>query len=251
MSRRPKKIMGPHGEMWHVGVDSEGNEFRIAEIAGVIARSPVDGGSIMDTSLLFSPGEDVLRANLLMESDRTIEKMEARGAQEVVAQRRRLPTDGLDKKQAEAVGIEVHDVDTNDPIWTHVTLPEGWKIERTDHSMHTKLVDEKGRKRGGIFYKAAYYDRSANMHFTRRFTVNAYGDDCVDPPYESGKPWPKKQRQRVLVKDTATDEVLFATDWLEPEEPRNFDAEEALVKEACEWLDETFPLHNHPAAYWD
>ena len=203
MPRRSEKIMiGPHGEMWRIGVDEKGNEFRIAEIAGAVSRSPVNEGSITDTSTFCSPDEDVLKANHLMESDRTIEKMEARGAQEVAAQRRRLPTDGLDKKVAEASGIEVHDVEENDPIWTHVTLPEGWKIERTDHSMHTKLVDEKGRKRGGIFYKAAYYDRSANMHFTTRFTI----DSDYDPPLEKRT---KYSKQRFLVKDTATGEVLF------------------------------------------
>jgi hypothetical protein len=42
-----------------------------------------------------------------------------------------------------------------------VSLPPGWKVVPTDHSMWSDLVDAKGEKRASIFYKAAFYDRDA------------------------------------------------------------------------------------------
>jgi hypothetical protein len=40
--------------------------------------------------------------------------------------------------------------------------------------MHSDLLDEHGRKRAGIFYKAAFYDRHAHMSMTPRYWINAY-----------------------------------------------------------------------------
>ena len=44
------------------------------------------------------------------------------------------------------------------------TLPPGWSRQGSDHAMWAHLLDEHGRQRVGIFYKAAFYDRSAHMH---------------------------------------------------------------------------------------
>jgi hypothetical protein len=68
-----------------------------------------------------------------------------------------------------------------DDLFIEVKFPAGWKKVATEHSMWTDLVDDKGRKRGGIFYKAAFYDRSAHMHLNRRYSygtqpINGYGD---------------------------------------------------------------------------
>src|ERR1700761_5319407 len=43
--------------------------------------------------------------------------------------------------------------DDADDLFVKVQFPEGWKKVPTDHSMWTDLVDAKGRRRGGVFYK--------------------------------------------------------------------------------------------------
>jgi hypothetical protein len=58
-----------------------------------------------------------------------------------------------------------------DRLFRPCTLPEGWTKRPTDHSMWTDLLDERGRVRAKIFYKAAFYDRDAFMHPEPRFTI--------------------------------------------------------------------------------
>lgn len=57
-----------------------------------------------------------------------------------------------------------------DDLFNNVQLPSGWIKRPTDHSMWSELVDDKGRVRAHIFYKAAYYDRSAHIGFSLRYT---------------------------------------------------------------------------------
>jgi hypothetical protein len=60
------------------------------------------------------------------------------------------------------------------------TLPEGWRREGSDHAMWSHIVDDQGRKRASIFYKAAFYDRGAHMSLvspTSRLSDLIYADD--------------------------------------------------------------------------
>ena len=91
-----------------------------------------------------------------------IEEQEARGQTSFVNSET-LPTDirGGDVTVLEAAGVVFGDLVDGDPIFRHVTLPDGWEKVATDHSMWSKLVDADGVERASIFYKAAFYDRSA------------------------------------------------------------------------------------------
>jgi hypothetical protein len=53
-----------------------------------------------------------------------------------------------------------------DDLFRKATLPEGWKREGSSHAMWSYIVDERGIERVGVFYKAAFYDRKADMHVT-------------------------------------------------------------------------------------
>lgn len=54
-----------------------------------------------------------------------------------------------------------------DDLFIYVTLPKGWKKEGTEHSsMWSLLLDETGKERASIFYKAAFYDRDAFLNIT-------------------------------------------------------------------------------------
>ena len=91
----------------------------------------------------------------------SIEASEARGQHELVASTQ-LPCRVIgDKSQLEAAGVVFGEPTPNDPLFCEAKLPAGWKKEATDHSMWSKLVDDKGRTRASIFYKAAFYDRDA------------------------------------------------------------------------------------------
>ena len=93
-----------------------------------------------------------------------IEASEARGQREL-SDGSQLPSDiSGDKAELEKDGVVFGQPSVDDPLFLDVTLPDGWKIERTDHSMWSKLIDANGRERASIFYKAAFYDRRAFMN---------------------------------------------------------------------------------------
>jgi hypothetical protein len=95
-----------------------------------------------------------------------IEAMEAAGQRQLVNSDR-LPTDLRgDRAEFEALGFTFGEPDKDDPMFCAATLPPSWKREGSDHAMWSYLTDEHGRKRASIFYKAAFYDRSAFMNLT-------------------------------------------------------------------------------------
>jgi hypothetical protein len=63
-----------------------------------------------------------------------------------------------------------------DPLFRQATLPTGWAREGSEHSMGSYIVDELGRRRCSIFFKNAFYDRSANLSVV---TVYGYLTTCL------------------------------------------------------------------------
>lgn len=63
------------------------------------------------------------------------------------------------KEHLEAAGVVFGE--KIDELFQAVQLPEGWHKKATDHSMWSELIDEHGKKRASIFYKAAFYACSA------------------------------------------------------------------------------------------
>lgn len=105
-----------------------------------------------------------------------IEQMERDGQRQLVNSDR-LPSDVKgDRAGWEALGFTFGDPDPDDPMFMPATLPPGWKREGSDHAMWSYLKDGLGRQRAAIFYKAAFYDRSAFMHL---ITVGQYADTVV------------------------------------------------------------------------
>ena len=81
----------------------------------------------------------------------------------------------------EALGFTFSNPDPGDPMFRPATFPEGWKRKGSDHAMWSYLVDEHGRNRVSIFYKAAFYDRDAFMALVG---LGAYVADSVE--YDGG-----------------------------------------------------------------
>lgn len=108
-----------------------------------------------------------------------IEEQEAEGAAAMQATDCEIiPTEinGGTEQDLTAIGFVLGPVVKADPLFREATLPAGWKRVGTGHAMWTHLVDEHGRERVAMFYKAAYYDRSA---FLRVNTLRAYVDSLA------------------------------------------------------------------------
>lgn len=78
---------------------------------------------------------------------------------------------GATRRALETAGVVFGDPVPGDDLFVYVTLPEGWTRRSTSHDMHSDLLDEKGCKRASIFYKAAFYDRRADIRAINRFGV--------------------------------------------------------------------------------
>jgi hypothetical protein len=106
-----------------------------------------------------------------------IEAQEKQGQAQLVASEM-LPTRVLHCTDADfaALGFRFGAPDPGDPMFRPATLPEGWKKVSSDHDMWSYVVDTLGRRRVAIFYKAAFYDRSAHMRVER---VSSYVSHCV------------------------------------------------------------------------
>jgi len=119
-------------------------------------------------------------------SSNYIEGMEAAGQKQVVSAAV-MPTDGPWDK-LEALGFVRGEPVAGDPIFVNCQLPPGWTKQATDHSMWSKVHDDRGIERVAVFYKAAFYDRSA--HFQVVPVGSAVADDIeradAFPDY-----WPK------------------------------------------------------------
>jgi hypothetical protein len=107
--------------------------------------------------------------------------MEAAGQRQLVNSTD-LPSDAHGREaDFVALGFTFGEPHQHDPMFRPATLPEGWTREGSEHAMWSYLVDEKGRQRVGIFYKAAFYDRSAAMslvHPANRLSNAYYADEA-------------------------------------------------------------------------
>jgi hypothetical protein len=202
-----------------------------AEVGNVVEvrRRAIASGSI--SAIIAAICGDNANA-LLAATPGGIEAQEAAGQALLVASFTSLPMEGMAKYRTALDGVGFKIGDPKDELFVSVTPPAGWTLRATEHSMWSEIVDDKGIVRGGVFYKAAFYDRRAHFNLHPRYHVHTeYGEDKV---------W-------YHVIDRATGNVLFDT---VPVGSRDWTASDAAEKSCREWLDKTYPLWTSVEAYW-
>ena len=168
-----------------------------------------------------------------------IERQEAAG-QATFVRNATLPKD-CDREMLTKCGV-IFCTDADD-LFVNVVLPDGWKKQATSHAMHSDLIDEKGRVRATIFYKAAFYDRRANMRMCHRYDIYGYipGDaDGNDVEYG------KHTHYKTIVTDGAAS--LHSLGRIR--EADDYERGDLHVKQAQEWLDLNYPDWRNPLSYW-
>lgn len=188
------------------------------------------------TKLVHDDPMAFMSAAFLFGASEAIEGMEAMGQAELVASDQ-IPTDLQDCTEAdlERLGFVLGPVEPDDPLFRQATLPAGWtKIAVGDHAMWSHILDDLGRVRFRIFYKAAHYDRHAQMGIERRYDYSIY--------VEGSTP----ERYAAVVKD---DEAVMVT--LGERDRDDFAAGDVLRAKCEEWLDEYRPDWRNPLAYWE
>jgi len=184
-----------------------------------------------------------------------IEAQEARGQADFV-ESQTLPIDGLEwrynrgekyeispKEYLERLGFVF--LEQEDDLFINVRFPEGWKIEPTNHSMWSELVDDKGRNRAGIFYKAAFYDRNAHFDLDRRYSITEI--------YDHMDGYISNVMQYIVRDDVNGGEVLYETamPYDEKYEGDYWKIQDEVLADAKAWLGTNYPDWESPMAYWD
>lgn len=200
--------------------------------------------------------EVLLEAMITGDASAAIENQEVWGQQLLVADETLPRKYGFNTtlEQLESMGIVFGE--NADDLFVRVRLPEGWSKQPTSHSMWSNLIDDQGRTRAMIFYKAAFYDRDAHIDIVRRFSYQ------VQPVCGYSDPDYRQSEWHVVVTDC--DEVVWQSDErVEPEpgfprgDKKNRQAwldwgnrKDALGGIAKAWLNEHWPEWENPLAYW-
>ncbi len=142
------------------------------------------------------------------------------------------------KVALEKFGVKFGETVKGDALFQHVDLPEGWKKVSTDHQTWSKLVDEKGRERAQIFYKAAFYDRGAFLSVSYRYGIR------ID--YER-----LNNKGVCIAFVTDGDKTIHETEPISKEGKTNHETVNRTTAEAEAWLDAHFPNWRDPGDYWD
>lgn len=167
-----------------------------------------------------------------------IERQEKDGQTALVASTN-MPLDLRPNREAyEKLGFTFGD--KIDEVFQHATLPKGWTRKATDHSMWSRILDDKGRERVAVFYKAAFYDRHADARLEARYKIETMYHDS------EGFTHLEKDENCIVVTDGGKAIYQeFATkrdDWKQSDEHRT---------SAERWLLEHYPDARDPTAYWD
>lgn len=168
-----------------------------------------------------------------------IERQEAAGQQELV-NGTNFPIDMSPNREAfEKMGFVFGQ--QVDDIFFSAKLPAGWKKEATDHSMWSYITDAQGRKRAAIFYKAAFYDRRARATLERRYIVQ-----MVYPDMGLGAGLKEDEGFIALVDGGQT--ILQRSEVFKRD---NYEVCDPIDKGFRKALDELYPEHRDPTAYWN
>lgn len=155
-----------------------------------------------------------------------IERQEARGQFEF-ANSDVMPKTGAGDELLRQLGFQLGEDVKGDRLFRYAKLPPGWTKRATDHSLWTDLVDGEGRKRGSIFYKAAFYDRDAF------YSIKSWLEIGQGP------------RGELVV--WGGGRILRSCGKM----PDGLERRDAMRKEAKAWADEKFPGNEDPVAYWN
>ncbi len=189
--------------------------------------------------------KEVFPSWLLGGNPNAIEAQEARGQQELI-ESLQLPRKcnsprGINAaEQYHKMGIKVFTTSKDDDIFMGVKMPTGWKKVATDHSMWNNLVDDKGRIRATIFYKAAFYDRDSFINFETRYQT---GCDYFNDEKNPEKDW--DQARIAYVKDANIGEKIWTS------EKHFSDGQDKAYQDGKNWLNENYPDWENINAYWD
>lgn len=171
-----------------------------------------------------------------------VEAQEAAGQQQLIRSEQMPRVDrcyprGDSKEVLEKLGFKILGV--ADDQFYHTQFPSGWTREAADHSMHSYVLDERGRKRIHIFFKAAFYDYRAHLDLETRYKAT-YRPQVGWDDYDSSV------SPHVFVAAALDGETeIWVSELISVKYV--WDVRQLSVQ----WLDEHYPDWHNPFAYWE
>lgn len=185
-----------------------------------------------------------------------IEEQERMGQIAFSARNDLLPKDCLNCSFSDLEKLGFVIGEAADDIFMHATYPDGWTCIPDTHSQYVSVLDEHGRARISIYYKAAFYDRRSQLTLIPRYDVG------LRPVTGWGAQDYDRFTTPLLgaVYDRALGKVIWSTaDEVDPipfdapeiERERNDRERKALYHQLHDWAKSFIPDWRNPMAYWD
>lgn len=193
--------------------------------------------------------DDVLIAftRLMAGESNVLEHIEAEGQVEAVRCIKMAKKMRPSREVWERLGFLFTDI-PGDNVLCSAILPEGWSLKATSHSMWNDIFDENGMKRGSMFYKASFYNRSAHMDLYQRYSVCMdYVDDDEDGYATKLEIYFGNKCEKLFVAGFVN---LSGSDNFEDIE-NEFKEEDRLQAIAKQFGDENYPGWQSVHTYWD
>lgn len=154
-----------------------------------------------------------------------------------------------------------------DELFGSFELPTGWKKESTEHSMWSNLIDDKNRIRAKIFYKAAFYDRKAEISFNKKIHFNVDRVGFLNNDFSKSCEGYNAEKTpfvgRVFDFDNKilfeTDTIICEVEFNEPNKKGGYtekyklereEVEKKLRQECFDFLNKNYPAYEDINAYW-
>lgn len=99
---------------------------------------------------------------LLARGDSAVQDQEAAGMRQLINSGV-IPAKGCPDDALTALGFDLGAQVDGDRLFRHATLPTGWRLQASDDPRTAYVIDDQGRDRLLVWYKAAFYDRCATI----------------------------------------------------------------------------------------
>ena len=144
----------------------------------------------------------------------------------------------------EELGFSFVDI-IGDRVLCSATLPEGWKLQATEHEMWTDIIDSDGFKRGSMFFKSDVFDRDAHMYLIPRYRVCCdyiYNDD-----YSTSLVYFGNEKEKLFI----AGEVKISNDSSSEVRYAKYQEKDNLLNLAKQFGNLNYPNWKDVLAYWD
>ena len=182
-------------------------------------------------------------ARIMSGEKNIVEHMESEGQQYAVSNTMMAKRMRPSIEEWENLGFRFTDI-PGDSVLCEATMPEGWSMRATSHSMWNEIIDENGMKRGSMFYKAAFYDRSAHMMLEHRYGVCTI---YVDEEQTTREVYFGDSNEKLFV----AGQVYMSGEESREEAKAKYEELDRLEDLARKYGDENYPDWRNVHAYWD